>query len=234
MQPTTIDIEQIVRVVLQRLAAGRDLVEGVAEMAQPVTESAELIIRDRVVTTRLVEEHLSGKSTLRVGARAVVTPAVLDLLRAKEIKLVRESRPRTAQGSIDSAPPATAGASPGATASAAAPVLVCGSAVWFNSLARHLCPQQASVEACEDAAAVQLIERHLARGGQRAVWLTNRSFAAAATAQRSTQAVSVQLGSLADLATALEQAQPQLLIVDSSRWTVAAIGNLVRALVRSR
>ncbi|MGN6547137.1 MAG: hypothetical protein ACTHK7_18945 [Aureliella sp.] len=236
MQLSTIDIEQIIRVVMERLAAAGDLMEGVAEMAEPTGQSTELVIQDRVVTTHLVEAQLDGKRTLRIGHRAVVTPAVLDLLRAKRIELVREDRsssPARLTGSAGSASANKSGdASP--ASSVVAPVLVCGSAVWFNSLTRHLCPKQAGVEGCEDSAAVQLIERHLALGGQQSVWLTSRPFAAAATAQRTTKAVAVQLGSLVDLAAALEQAQPQVLIVDAPRWTVAAIGNLVRALARSR
>lgn len=235
MQPSTIDIEQIIRVVMQRLAAAGDLMEGVAEMAEPAAESTELVIADRVVTTHLIEDHLSGKRTLRVGSRAVVTPAVLDLLRAKKIDLVRESQsPSQRNSAVNVASANGSGGAASRSSSSIAPVLVCGSAVWFNSLTRHLCPRQASVAACEDSEAVQLVERHLGRGGQRGVWLTSRPFAAAATAQRSTEAVAVQLPSLADLPAALEQAQPQILIVDAPRWTVAAIGNLVRALARSR
>lgn len=235
MQLSTIDIEQIIRVVMERLAAAGDLMEGVAQMAEPAGQSTELVLQDRVVTTHLVEAQLGGKRTLRVGRRAVVTPAVLDLLRANKIELIREDRTpsqRRSTGSAGSVLGKSGEAS--SSSSAVAPVLVCGSAVWFNSLTRHLCPKQARVEGCEDSAAVQLIERHLALGGQKSVWLTNRPFAAAATAQRTTKAVAVQLGSLADLAAALEQAQPQVLIVDAPRWTVAAIGNLVRALARSR
>lgn len=236
MQSSTIDIEHIIRVVMERLAAGRDLMEGVVEMAQPAAESAELVIKDRVVTTHLVEDHLSGKRTLRVGARAIVTPAVLDLLRARKIELVRESGSHAQAGGTSRVAPANngVGSAAAATSHAVVPILVCGSAVWFNSLTRHLCPKQASVEACDDAAAVQRIERHLNRGGQRALWLTHRPFAAAVTAQQNAKAVAVQLGSLTDLNAALEQAQPQILIVDAPRWTVAAIGNLVRTLARSR
>jgi hypothetical protein len=233
MQPSAIDIDQIVRVVMQRLAVGRDLMEGVAEMAQAPAESTELVVNDRVVTTHLVEDHLDGKRTLRVGSRAIVTPAVLDLLRAKKIELVRESQARPDKQSTGKSPAASVGSSVASSAATVPPVLVCGSAVWFNSLGRHLCPQQASVQACTDDAATQLIERSLRSGSRRAVWLTSRPFAAAATAQQTSKVVAVQLGSLADLSAALEQAQPQLLIVDSPRWTVAAIGNLVRALARS-
>lgn len=234
MQSSAIDIEQIIRVVIERLAAGRALMEGVVDLAQPASESSELVIQDRVVTTHLVEPHLDGKRSLRVTARAVVTPAVLDLLRTKKIELVRDSQSPLPKASTDRGAAVTADTAAAPAIAAVSPVLVCGSAVWFNSLSRHLCPQQANVQGCDDDAALQRIEAHLSRGGDRAVWLTPRPFAAAVMAQRTSKVAAVQLASLSDLSAALEQAQPQLLIVDAPRWTVAAIGNLVRALVRSR
>ena len=267
MQPSATELEQIVRVVMQRLAAGRDLMAGVAEMAEPVTEPTELTISDRVVTTHVIEGRLDGKRTLRVGARAIVTPAVADLLRAKKIELIKGSQSGTSPAASSrasartspsqlqlqsnkaqtskAASPGAAGVSthasvtdgiqrsPNATITASnAPILVCGSAVWFNSLNRHLCPKQAIVQAGDDAAALQMVERHLAQGGRRAVWLSSTPFAAAANAQRNSSAVTVQLPSLAELPAALEQAQPKVLVVDAPRWTVAAIGNLVRSLAR--
>jgi hypothetical protein len=154
------------------------------------------------------------------------------------MELVRETaRPARAlpAGAAGMTRAASAADATASVASAAIPpVFVCGSAVWFNSLPRHLCPQQAAVQSCDDEAALALIEQQLSQGSQRAVWITSRPFAAAALAQHSSKVVAVQLPSLSELAAALEQAQPQLLIVDGPRWTVAAIGNLVRTLARSR
>lgn len=250
MQPAATELEQIVRVVLERLAAGRELMAGVAEIADVPREPTELTIDDRVITTHLVEGRLDGKRTLRVGSQSIVTPAVVDLLRAKQIELVRGSRssqsagrhafPRSGQlsaapfpASKPSAPEAASSTNP--SAATVAPILVCGSAVWFNSLNRHLCPKQALVQACDEPAVLPLVASHLASGGRRAIWLSSRPFAAAAAAGRGAgSAVAVQLPSLAELPAALEQAQPQLLIVDAPRWTVAAIGNLVRSLARTQ
>ncbi|MCC6507500.1 MAG: hypothetical protein IT423_00225 [Pirellulaceae bacterium] len=113
-----------------------------------------------------------------------------------------------------------------------APILVCGSATWFGSLSRHLCPKQALVHACDDALAPGLIQTHLAGGGRRGLWLSSTPFAASVAVSRAACCTAVLLPSLRELGDALAQANPQLLIVDSPRWTVAAIGNLVRTLVK--
>lgn len=245
MQPSATELETIVRVVMQRLAAGRELMAGVAEMAQAPAAPTELSVGERLVTTHTLEGRLAGMRSVRVGQRAVVTPAVIDMLRQAQIQLVRGTASPAAPARASSTSPSSTGAvQPAATAPAAgrrsnpsaaiAPTLVCGSALWFGSLHRHLCPKQASVEECSDDRAPALTERHLAGGGRRAVWLTSAPFAAAAAAGRNSSAVAVQLPSLAELAAALDQAQPQLLIVDAPRWTVAGIGNLVRTLARSQ
>lgn len=247
MQTSSLELEQIVRVVMQRLAAGRDLMEGVSEIADVSDLANELVIQDRLVTLKTVDQQLDGKSRLRVQPRAVVTPAVVDLLRSLKIELVRDGQSASQPAKSQPAKATWPGAS-NATASmvstqsnttskptsSRAPVLVCGSANWFNSLPRHLCPKQAAAQACEDQSAVGLIERHLSAGGTHAVWLSSAPFTSAVLAGRNVRAASVQLPSLRELADALHQAKPQVLIIDSPRWTVAAVGNLVRSLVRSR
>ena len=229
MHVSPTELEHIVRVVMARLAVGRDLMAGVAEMADAANDPGELAISERIVTIQLVEGRLDGKCTLRVEPHAVITPATKDLLRAKNVEIVRGTRSVLKQSSNALA----SKSADEARTSDNIPTLVCGSAVWFNSLARHLCPKQAVVEACDDARALTLAERHLARGGKRAVWLTTTPFAAAVSARRSPQLSTVQLPSLSELAAAQEQAHPQIWIVDAPRWTVAAIGNLVRTLART-
>ena len=91
MQPSSIEIEQIVRVVMQRLAAAGDLISGVGSIAD--TELSELVLRQRVITLASLEgQTLKGKQRLRVHPRAVVTPAVHDELRKFKVELVRECR----------------------------------------------------------------------------------------------------------------------------------------------
>ncbi len=91
MQPTSTDIEQIIRVVMQRLAAAGDLMSGVGSIADTRELDSELILRDRVVTLATLEGKLSGKKKLRVHPRAIVTPAVTDELRRIKVELVRDA-----------------------------------------------------------------------------------------------------------------------------------------------
>ncbi len=212
MQPTAIDIEKIIRVVMQRLAVADDLMSGVAAIA----DTSELVLRERVITLAALDGKLTGKKKLRVHPRAVVTPAVVDELKRFKVELVRDAGSSTSTS----------------TSTRLAPVLVCGSAVWFNSLARHLCPQQAVVHGCDDQAALGLIKTHLANGGRNALWLTTTPYAANVSAARAACCTAVTLASLSDLRAALDQADPQCLIIDSTRTTVAAIGNIVRAMVK--
>jgi hypothetical protein len=229
MQPTSNDIEQIIRVVMQRLAAAGDFVSGVGAIADPSADS-DLVLTDRVVTLKTLEGKLSGKRRLRVHPRAVVTPAVADELRKAKVELVRDGASSAIRTHSASDVATTVSAKP--IIPHHAPVLVCGSAVWFNSLPRHLCPKQATVSQCDDSAAVDLIKQHKARGGQRSIWLTATPFAASVAVARANCCTAVLLPNLGELKSALEQANPECVIVDASRFTVAAIGNLVRGLLK--
>jgi hypothetical protein len=50
----------------------------------------DLTLTEKVITTRTIENRLSGVSRLLVAKRAVVTPAVKDELKARQIELVRQ------------------------------------------------------------------------------------------------------------------------------------------------
>ena len=74
-------VEWIVREVLRRL--------GVAQSAQhTMPAGCDLVFADRVVTMRLIEGRLAGVNRVVVPQRAVVTPAVRDELRARNVELV--------------------------------------------------------------------------------------------------------------------------------------------------
>ncbi len=186
MSATAPDIESIIRVVLQRLAAARDSEQGsaaaslksdVSQIASSHSDShsdpTELQLRERLITLQTVESQLAGKKSVRVHARAVVTPAVVDLLRAKRIALHRDSQ----------ASKANRGANDAQTRHVV-PVHVCGSAIWFKSLAKHLCPKQATVDECDDAQAIGSIETQLQKGVRQSLWLSANPYASALAAQK--------------------------------------------------
>jgi len=77
-------IEWIVAEVMRRLGALR--VAGDEPSSSPIL--AELKIVERVVTMRAIEGRLTGIKRLVVEPRAVVTPAVKDELKQRQIELV--------------------------------------------------------------------------------------------------------------------------------------------------
>ncbi|HMO86760.1 MAG TPA: hypothetical protein PKC18_17765 [Lacipirellulaceae bacterium] len=77
-------LEWIVREVVRRLRDG-------AAGATPVADSAtaEIALPHPLITLETLESQLAGVARVRVSSRAVVTPAVRDLLRQRGIELVR-------------------------------------------------------------------------------------------------------------------------------------------------
>ena len=76
-------IEFVVREVMRRLA--------VAPNAKPTDSQSpgQLQLQERVVTTAMFDGRLESISRVVVDANAIVTPAVIDLLKDKAIELVR-------------------------------------------------------------------------------------------------------------------------------------------------
>jgi hypothetical protein len=80
-------VESIVQEVIRRLG----LLSGGSGVAvvERSTTTADLTIKDKVVTMRLIEGRLAGVTRLVVARRAVVTPAVKDELKKHKVELVR-------------------------------------------------------------------------------------------------------------------------------------------------
>ena len=71
-------------------AVVREVIRRLDEMQSPNgTPAEDLSIDDRLITTHTLEGRLAGVGRLVVGARAIVTPAAMDLLREKNVKLIR-------------------------------------------------------------------------------------------------------------------------------------------------
>ncbi len=89
---STLDIDQIVREVLRRLAqeqGGHAQNNGAVrgKQPQPPQPSGTLVLEDRLLTVAQLDGRLNGIRRLKVSSKAVVTPAVRDLLREKKIEL---------------------------------------------------------------------------------------------------------------------------------------------------
>jgi len=84
--PSQEDIDRIVSEVMRRLAAG----QGALVEARTLGAHARLRISDGVVSLSAVEGRLDHVRQLVVSHRSVVTPAVRDVLRKRDIELVRD------------------------------------------------------------------------------------------------------------------------------------------------
>ena len=75
--------ERIVEEVIRRL-----LERGVGVRTEPAA-NAELVLDEKVITLRTLEDRIAGIRRVVVQPRAVVTPAVKDDLKERGIELVR-------------------------------------------------------------------------------------------------------------------------------------------------
>ncbi|TWT85930.1 hypothetical protein Pla123a_07370 [Posidoniimonas polymericola] len=76
-------LEWIVAEVVRRLQAGGVTLQAAAAPKQ------ELALSERLVTLETLRGRLAGVSRLRVEAGAIVTPAVVDLLKDNQVQLVK-------------------------------------------------------------------------------------------------------------------------------------------------
>lgn len=82
-------IEQVVEEVLRRLRAMGVAIDGAA--TAPTTNGAkqELVFEGRLVTLERLRGKLTGVRRVVVPKRAIVTPAVVDELKDRQIELVK-------------------------------------------------------------------------------------------------------------------------------------------------
>jgi len=94
------EIERIVRDVMSRLASERPAAAKEAETPKPAAATVgELVLETKVVTLEEVQGRLGGIKQLSVQERAIITPAVRDLLRDKKVGLVRRAAGAQVSGS---------------------------------------------------------------------------------------------------------------------------------------
>jgi len=62
-------------------------------VAERSSTTADLAMTDKVITLQLLEGQLNGVTRLLVHQQAVVTPAVKDELKQRQIELVRQTSP---------------------------------------------------------------------------------------------------------------------------------------------
>ncbi len=93
-------VDEIVQKVMDQLRSGtgsaspsRSSVSAPVSTAAPIAKEERLVLGDRVITGAILEEKLSGQKVLVVGSRAIVTPTARDIIRQRELRLVRDGGP---------------------------------------------------------------------------------------------------------------------------------------------
>ena len=240
---THIEVEAIVRAVLQRLrnsdadnVARRSAsvfpellptrshvpTSGDAENASSVAVAGAVRLDQRLLALEHLRDHWNGLRVLQIPAACVVTPAVQDELRRRGVTLERFAE--------------EAGNSTHTGSATTASLLVLAAPSQHAGLARQLTGSQTKLQRLDgDSLGPHLadLQQHLAGSDRYALCCTPNPFAAIAQIASQLATTTVQLPVLEDLPRAIEQAQPKLIVVDSTRWHAAAISQLVRNWTRS-
>lgn len=77
-------LEWIVAEVVRRLRAATPIAS-----TPTATPAREIVLTERLITTETLRGRLSEGASVRVPAKVVITPAAVDLLKEKQIELVR-------------------------------------------------------------------------------------------------------------------------------------------------
>jgi hypothetical protein len=221
--PAASELEAIVRVVIERLQAidAARLLPTTATVAVPHPQAAAvnvLVLDRKLVTLADLKGRLDSVQCIQVAARAVVTPAVVDELRKRGIRLERIAL----SGRSISQP-------------TFAKMLVVTQPNGHSTLAGQLRSSEFSVqpECLELPDTLALFNSHFARGGLAAIWRSPRAYAASHALSALSNVRGVQLARLDDLPQAAEQVNPQILVVDSRNWSSAAVASLAQTWIRS-
>lgn len=209
MQTTSAEIETIIRIVVERLrtmAAGQSASNFTQSTTRVEAPKHALRIEEKLVTLESLRGRLEGIQVIEVNPKAVVTPAVMDELRLQKIRLERvTASAKTNMGTVDTG------------------LLVVSKASHKSRLdirAEHIsCSENCGADAGRIAA-------HFNSGGQRAIWWTDLAFAAMRAAGSNKSLRPVQLGKLDDLPRAVQQADPNLLILDALAWPAGDVVQL--------
>lgn len=215
---SSINIESIVEAVVQRLRR-IEFDAADAESNQPTLVAKPckaalqetLCLEQAVVSLEQLRDLPQDLTTLQVTSSAVVTPAVHDELRAKNIKLERI-------------------ASAGKDTAESAEILVIGTSQLAASVTRSRNLLGCKTIACGDQideATRAASQRIVNDSSSRTVWYTSKPFAASLVSQGRGKTRAVQLMHPNQLAQATQEASPNLLILDRAHWNDAAVVRLL-------
>ncbi len=239
---THTEIDAIVRVVLQRLRSaqgaqleGSESTTSGSKVDKTVDLSSlaasgpiPLRLEQRLVTLEHLRDYWNGLRTLQVPARCVVTPAVVDELRLRGVALERFTT-------------TAAGTSSANAEAVGAKLLVLAARNSQSGLAEQLVGSGVALQWLDQDSRRQdshdeglaAVRQQVASADRFCLWCTSRPFAAMNACCQDGQVAVVQLPQIEDLSRAIEQARPNVIIVDSTRWRLMAIAQLAHNWTRS-
>lgn len=221
-------IELLVREVLARIAQETKTEVGVASSAAPPTRSSdELELMANVISTQSLEGKLKGIKSVRIRQQAVITPAARDLLRAAKVTLVRGVNSRSANE--NNAPLGSEAVPQGAKVAQVRPAALAllVPEKWVEIFKKQLCPRRALVTQAdkETEQVVSRLQMAMSSGHRLGVIVAENSFELNMLINRSGWR-GVRIASWGDFQLALQEAAPDVWVLDSRLLKIPAITNI--------
>lgn len=215
--PTPSEIEVIVRAVLERLRTLEVAPAATATTTPIVTQPGEVLLDQRLVTLEDLRDRWDTMKSLLVPKRCIVTPAAVDELRQRGVVLQRSDE---VTKQVTSAQREHGSKS----------LLVMMPAGKKAESVSRLCHQGIETAAMgqDNNLTLTTLKNHLAEPHKLCLWSSPRPFAAARACAVFPHVAAVQLSRIEDLPLAMEQAQPNVLILDDRSWTATSVANLAR------
>lgn len=214
-------IELLVREVLARMAQQTKSEPGSALAAMPPAPPEDVLeLMGNVISVQTLAGKLKGIKTVRIRQQAVVTPAARDVLRAAKVTLVRGLTNKASNVNDAQADAGAGKERPAALALFAPDKLV-------EILKKQLCPRRALV-AFVDKEVEQVVNRlraALSNGHRLGVVVAENSFELNMAVNRQGLR-GVRISSWSDFQFALQEAAPDVWVLDSRQLNIPAIANV--------
>ena len=226
-------IELLVREVLARMAQQTKSEPGKATIAMsPALPDDVLELMGNVISVQTLEGKLNGMKTVRIRQQAVITPAARDVLRAAKVTLVRGANAKGANANSaangnSAAQPKCATSDSGAVKERPAALALLAPGKLVEIFKKQLCPRRATV-GLVDKELEQIVNRlrtALSNGHRLGVVVAENSFELNMAVNRQGLR-GVRIASWSDFQFALQEASPDVWVLDSRQLNIPAITNV--------
>ncbi len=229
---TNAEIETIVRRVLNRMLAGGS--SSALESTSIAAESSSILrLQHQLITLASIPRDLTGIREVHIPTRAVVTPAVRDLLRNASASIIRGNATKTNSAKPDQPADFVSKASPTSLKlhPSLQPLIITGSANFMPAIMRTICSRQAKTlpPSQDDAAALREATVGIRNGHRAAVIIGSSAHAIAWQAARDEKLRPVVVGHWTQLAETLAEVPTNLVILSTKYWNAPAACNVIRA-----